>query len=258
MAASAVRSSATNAAISARSTSLRDLPRRCAREPFADPSSSRSGNLKAATPCSRSRPTTSPSSRPRPRSRGAEDDERGGPLPHHRIRHRHQREHLRSRGTQSRSSSTSCAGRSRRRGDDDVLLPVHHPEESIGVEHADVAGAEPSVVGEGVDVQRRVDIPHEQLRAPAQDLAALAHRDILAGVVDDAKLGGPDGDAIGRREAAGRIITRAGSRGRHLGRPVRPLAPTAERRRRELHVGRGHAVSPPTANRRTDRSDSRV
>ena len=49
--------------------------------------------------------------------------------------------------------------------DDDVLEPAGDDQVAVGVETAEVAGVEEAVGVEGVGVERRVDVAHEQLRA---------------------------------------------------------------------------------------------
>ena len=54
--------------------------------------------------------------------------------------------------------------------DHDVLGPPGDGEVAVGVDRAEVAGAQPAVGGERIGVQRRVEIPQEQLGANGLDL----------------------------------------------------------------------------------------
>ena len=73
-------------------------------------------------------------------------------------------------------------------GDDHVLLPIHQVEKAILVEIAQVARVEPAVAdGQCRQVGALVVARHEH-GAAADDLAHLARRHVVAGLVDDAHL----------------------------------------------------------------------
>src|SRR5439155_155821 len=61
--------------------------------------------------------------------------------------------------------------------DDDVLHAPGDGEVALGVEDAQVPGAEEAALVEGVGVEARVAVAEEQLRAPRPDLALAAHGD---------------------------------------------------------------------------------
>src|SRR5215467_7868133 len=64
--------------------------------------------------------------------------------------------------------------------DDHVLLAIDDSEKSLAVEHADVAGAEVAVGGEGVGIGLRLlPVPLHDLRALGANLARLADRRLL-------------------------------------------------------------------------------
>src|SRR5205823_3943436 len=57
--------------------------------------------------------------------------------------------------------------------DDDVLEPARDRDVAVGILEAEVAGAEPAVVVEGVGIEGRVHVPAEQHRALDADLTLL-------------------------------------------------------------------------------------
>src|SRR5262249_57498801 len=60
--------------------------------------------------------------------------------------------------------------------DDDVLRATRDAEVALGVERSQVAGAEPAVAGEGLGVERSVEIAEEALRTAGEDLALATRR----------------------------------------------------------------------------------
>src|SRR5262245_21679876 len=87
------------------------------------------------------------------------------------------------------------------RDDDHVLLAVDDLEETLGVEHADVAGAEIAVVGEGFGIGLRLlPVALHDLRALGADLAWLADRCFLVVGVKQLDVGRGEWEAHGRGE----------------------------------------------------------
>ena len=127
-----------------------------------------------------------------------------------------------------------------RGGDDHFLLAVHHLEEAVVVDLADVAGVHPAVVVDQLGARLGVLVVAAGVhRAAGEDLAVLGDRDL------DAGLGAADG---AEPEAAG---TAGGDRAGGLGHPVDVVDRQAEageepggleRHRRRRAAGPGHAV----------------
>src|SRR5690349_4819543 len=64
------------------------------------------------------------------------------------------------------------------RADDDVLDAALDREVALVVQLAEVAGPEPAVRGEGVALERRIAVAHEELRPAGLDLA-IADADLV-------------------------------------------------------------------------------
>src|SRR5947208_8186259 len=112
-------------------------------------------------------------------------------LARHGVRHAHDR-HL-GDGRVRREQVLQLAGADvLALADDDVLPPPGDAEVALGVERAEVAGAEPAVGREGVGVQGRVAVAEEALGAARQDLALAPGCDCRAVLVDQADLVRPD------------------------------------------------------------------
>ena len=103
--------------------------------------------------------------------------------------------------------------------DDDVLLAIGDREVAVGVEHADVAGHEPTVGRERLRGQRRVGVADEAVGAAAPDLARLAGRHVVAVVVDEADLDAGQRRAVGVEALLARRLRAAARDRRVLGDP---------------------------------------
>src|SRR5262245_8331485 len=107
--------------------------------------------------------------------------------------------------------------------DDDVLRATRDAEVALGVERSQIAGAEPAVAGEGLGVERPVEIAEEALRTAGEDLALATRRHRTIVVAHHADLDGADRATLAV-DAAGRRVGRAGRRdGGKFGGPVDAL-----------------------------------
>src|SRR5262245_19134607 len=88
------------------------------------------------------------------------------------------------------------------RDDDHVLLAIDDLEETLGVEHADVAGAEIAVGREGIGIGPRIPpVALHHLRALGAHLARLADRRFRVAGVEQLDVGRRERDAYRCREA---------------------------------------------------------
>ena len=113
--------------------------------------------------------------------------------------------------------------------DDHVLEPVLDVDVAVGVDLAEVAGAEPAVLGD--HLRGRLGLAEEalhQLRRTEPQLAVLAGRDVLEGArVDDPDLGARDGlpgadQPLGVVGVAVGLGHQVGDHAADLGEPVAP------------------------------------
>src|SRR6059036_3546364 len=152
-------------------------------------------------------------------------------LARHGVRHAHDR-HL-DDGRVRREQVLQLAGADvLALADDDVLPPPGDAEVALGVERAEVSGAEAAVGREGVGVQGRVAVAEEALGAARQYLALAPGPDRRAVLVDQADLVRADGAPLAVNAALGRVVGPGRGHGRELGRAVVALGDAAEARRR--------------------------
>ena len=104
--------------------------------------------------------------------------------------------------------------------DDDVLQPAADDEVTVGVETAQVAGAEEPVGVERVRVERGVDVALEELRPADADLADVTRFEDAVVVADDADLDTRRRSPVGDRELRIGIVDRAERQARALRQPV--------------------------------------
>ena len=83
--------------------------------------------------------------------------------------------------------------------DDDVLLAIGDREKAVLVEHADVAGHEPTARREGGVGELRVGVADEALGPAAPDLAGFTGAEVVAVLVDDAQLDARERCAVGEQ-----------------------------------------------------------
>ncbi len=83
----------------------------------------------------------------------------------------------------AKSCSTSAALDVLAAADDDVLDPVGDGEIPVLVEHADVAGAEPALLVDGLGRQGRIRVAGEAVRPAGENLAGLPHTDVASVLV---------------------------------------------------------------------------
>ena len=104
--------------------------------------------------------------------------------------------------------------------DDDVLHPVGDGQVAVVVDHADVAGAEPTLGVDELRVECRVRVAGEAVGPAAEDLAGLPHRHVVAVLVDGPDLDPRHRPAVGVDALLLRRVVQRPRDGRVFGRPV--------------------------------------
>jgi hypothetical protein len=105
--------------------------------------------------------------------------------------------------------------------DEHVLRPADDAQQAIGVEDAEVTGAQPTIFGQDSSGGLRlVEVVRHHARSAQRDLPRLADRQVRAGCVDDPDLEARPGAANRRRDDLGWIVGAGPGCGPGLGEPV--------------------------------------
>ena len=119
-------------------------------------------------------------------------------------------------------------------GLDHVLLPVHHRQVSIGVDHAKIPGVEPAVFESLSRPLRVLPVASHRVRAAVHDLPDLAGRNGLVRVIDHHRLHVQPRPTGGAEPGELLVGLEDGGDGRHLGLSVEIPEPQLGKARRDL------------------------